>query len=326
MTSSIARGGPDVRALTVFERRAMGSPLRLITVGLNRIEAAAAWRIVSEDVERTEAALSRFRDSSGLTRLNRSGGDAWQTVDGRLYRMLATSHRAQRLTGGRFDPRVLGCLEELGEHGADLSGIDLGRGPSSTSGPWLDRIPRACRVRVRQAVDSGGIGKGLGLRWALRAVTTAGIVPTGLLLDAGGDVAVQGQAADGAWRIGVDDPRGGTEPLAVIEPADGAVATSSIAVRQWVATDGSIVHHLIDPATGQPGGGGLLAVTARAADPARAEVWSKALFLAGPGRIGPEARGRGMAVWWVEADGSLHMTPAARQLTAWTRDEGNTSP
>jgi thiamine biosynthesis lipoprotein len=56
-------------------------------------------------------------------------------------------------------------------------------------------------------------------------------------------------------------------------------------------------------------------------DPAWAEVWSKALFLAGRSRIGPEARSRGQAAWWIEEDGSIRMTPAARRMTTWVRDE-----
>jgi thiamine biosynthesis lipoprotein len=82
------------------------------------------------------------------------------------------------------------------------------------------------------------------------------------------------------------------------------------------------VHHLIDPGTGQPGGGGLLSVTVAGGDPAWAEVWSKALFLAGPAGIAGLARGRGLAAWWIDLEGGLAMTPAARQRTAWTADQG----
>ena len=42
------------------------------------------------------------------------------------------------------------------------------------------------------------------------------------------------------------------------------------------------------PATGDPGGAGLRAVTVAGSDPAWAEVWSKALFLEGR---------RGIASW-----------------------------
>lgn len=300
----------------------MGSALRLVVYGASRRDAVRAWEAVSGDVERTDAALSRFRDDSDLTRLNRGAGPEWHAVDGRLYAMLATARRAQRLTGGRFDPRVLGVLEALGERGAALAPPTLASDVTET-GEWLQREPRRRRVRIAVPVDSGGIGKGLALRWAAGALRRARISADGVLIDAGGDLVVEGRGPDGAWRIGVEDPADLTAHAAVLETSGGAVATSSVAVRQWAAPSGERVHHLIDPATGQPGGGGLQAVTVLGPDPAWAEVWSKALFLAGPSAIGLEARRRGLAAWWFEADGTLHMTPGARQRTIWTRQEGS---
>ena len=67
--------------------------------------------------------------------------------------------------------------------------------------------------------------------------------------------------------------------------------------------------------------GGLLAVTVAGPDPAWAEVWSKALFVEGAATIASLARARGLAAWWVAADGTLEMTPAARIRTRWVRAE-----
>ena len=64
-----------------------------------------------------------------------------------------------------------------------------------------------------------------------------------------------------------------------------------------------MLHHLIDPRTGEPGGDGLAAVTVAGPDPAWAEVWSKALFVEGARSIAAAARSRGLAAWWVGGDG-----------------------
>ncbi len=184
----------------------------------------------------------------------------------------------------------------------------------------LERRARERTVRVSEPVDSGGLGKGLGLRWAARAARTSLSSSEGLLLEAGGDIVAFGPQPDGGpWRIGIEDPFGSGEPMAVMELHAVPWPTSSTAVRRWTAPDGRSVHHLIDPRTGEPGGRGLVAVTVALADPAWAEVWSKALFLAGPSRIGPEARSRGLATWWVREDETLEMTPAARAMTIWER-------
>jgi FAD:protein FMN transferase len=301
-----------------FAGRAMGSPLRLTSVGLSPALATRAWDVVTSDVEESEQSLSRWRADSALSLLNaHAGDDECVLTDRRLIALLVASARAQRISGGRFDPRVVTRLEALGEH----AGVELPALTDELGGDraWLTCQPQARLARLSAPVDSGGIGKGLALRWATAALGRAELLPTGMLLEAGGDLVVRGERPGGGpWQVGVEDPRGGDQPLAVISSTRGAIATSSTAVRQWTAPDGAAVHHLLDPFTGKPGGEGLLAVTVAMPDPAWAEVWSKSLFLAGRGAIGAEARRRGLAAWWVEADGSLHLTPAARQQTAWT--------
>jgi thiamine biosynthesis lipoprotein len=309
--------GADPR-LERFEDRAMGSALRLTVHGAAPGSAARAWDAVRRDVEHTEECLSRWRASSDLSRLNAGPVEAWLDGDPRLATMLTLARRAQRQTQGRFDARVLRALEEIGEH----AGVPVRSDPDPDGGGigWLHRDGRNSRVRVAAPVDSGGIGKGLALRWALRAARRAAPGSHGLFLEAGGDIGVDGAGPEnGAWSIGVEDPTGSGDPLAVIVCRGGGIATSSTAVRHWIAPDGAAVHHLLDPRTGRPADGGLLAVTVAHLDPAWAEVWSKALFIGGRDAIGPEARARGMAAWWVEDDGSLHLTPAARAQTAWTQ-------
>jgi thiamine biosynthesis lipoprotein len=140
----------------------------------------------------------------------------------------------------------------------------------------------------------------------------------GALLEAGGDIVARGSAPQGGpWMIGIEHPGGGEEP-AVVALRDGAICTSSIALHRWRDRDGREVHHLLDPRSGEPGGEGLLAVTVAGPDPAWAEVWSKTLFLEGLRGIAARARALGLAAWWVRADGSVEMTPAARLATAWT--------
>ncbi len=116
-----------------------------------------------------------------------------------------------------------------------------------------------------------------------------------------------GDVREAAWNVGVEDPVAiGAEeagPIAVVELRVGAIATSSVGIRRWQAPDGAEVHHLIDPVTRTPARTGLIAVTVADADPAWAEVWTKALFLAGREGIRDEARGRGLAAWWIDGDG-----------------------
>ncbi len=311
------RGAAAADEVQQFADRAMGSPLRLVLVGATALTGARLWAAVRADVETTEQALSRFRDSAELVALNRSLGVP-TAVGPRLYAALAAADRAHRLTDGRFDPRVLLELERLGEHGADV-----GREPAVPFGGHhgrpVARRPRPRLVRVETPVDLGGIGKGLALRWAARRF---GTFDGGYLLEAGGDIVARGPSPDGpAWHVAIEDPLGGGDPPAIVSVTNGAVMTSSIAVRRWRAPDGTLVHHLVDPRSHEPADGGLLSVTVAGPDPAWGEVWTKGLFVEGALGIATLARRHGLAAWWIDASGRLGMTPAARERTLWVRDE-----
>ena len=316
----------------------MGSPLRLTVVGVTPGRAGAAWTAVSDEIEEIEQALSRFRPTSDLVRLNNRSGDLTGiAVHARLVAALVAAERARRVTAGAFDPRVLRDLERLGYAGVPVSrgsapsvpsprNVRAGQGLATFSdGRWLRCDPRHAMAAVALPVDLGGIGKGLALRWAATALARA--VPeldepgTGLLLEAGGDLLARGDAPQGGpWMVAIEDPFAAEEP-AIVALHDGAICTSSIAVHRWRTADGREVHHLLDPRTGEPGGAGLASVTVSGPDPAWAEVWSKTLFLEGSAGIGARARSLGLAAWWVRDDGLLEMTPAARERTTWVRGE-----
>ena len=316
----------DPHRIVGFSARALGSSLRLqVRLPASALEtsAVAAWEAVVAEFDAVDLALSRFRDDSELTAINRlAGTGAVVTVSWRLRTALAAIHRAGRVTGGRFDASVLDALERLGEHGADVTAGAAETPQFAAAGP---QAARASRVTVPdRPVDTGGIGKGLALRWA--AAAAAPLLPSGagLLLEAGGDLVAAGRGPAEGWMIGVDDPVAAdaeSGPLAVLALHGGAVATSSVGTRHWTAPDGGAVHHLVDPVTREPARTGLIAVTVAAADPAWAEVWTKALFVAGVERIGDEARARGLAAWWLDARGRLSMTPAARAQSPWVAEE-----
>jgi len=305
-------------SLTVhrFEARALGSPLRLIVHEVDRGSSARLWDEVLAEFAAVDASLSRFRDDSEITRLNRSaGGDQAMTASRRLSRALIAADRARRMTGGRFNPAVLADLDRLGYVGAAV-----GRAARRANASERPIARCADGIRLTDAIDLGGIGKGLALRWAAARIER-GCPDAAFLLEAGGDLVARGRAPEGGpWLVGIEDPAGGSGPVAVARIDSGAVATSSVRITRW-RSDGRDVHHLIDPATREPADGGLLAVTVAHRDPAWAEVWSKALFVAGCAGVAPLARERGLAAWWVPTDGTTEMTPAARQITTWVAAE-----
>lgn len=279
-------------------------------------EAARALAVF-RDVERV---CTRFDPESPLMRCN-AEPDRWHRAPRVLGRALRAAQRAHALTGGLFDPRVHDALVALGYDRSFHLGPGDGTGGQApgtpaSHGPWQPRfVPPVGLVHLGGArIDLGGIGKGLALRWARDRL---GRRCGDFLIAAGGDVvAAGGPGGEGAWRVGVEDPRGGPEPLAVLELRDLAVATSSVRVRRWTHA-GRPVHHLIDPKSGRPGGAGLMAVTVCHPDPAWAEVWSKSLFLAGPARLAAVATRRALPVLWVDDRGAVRFNRRMNELAIW---------
>ena len=135
--------------------------------------------------------------------------------------------------------------------------------------------------------DPGGIGKGLAADLVAGELIARGAV--GACVNIGGDLRVTGTPPHaGGWRIAIDDPLGGRHappPLAVVELAEGGVATSSRLKRRWRGRDGEARHHLIDPLTGTTACTTVLTASVVASEAWRAEVLAKAAFLADGSRL-----------------------------------------
>jgi FAD:protein FMN transferase len=326
----------------VRDGRALGSRLRLtVAAPVDRQLVDLAWSGVCQVFDEVDQAMSRFRDDSELTLLNRrlAGRDAIAALTAPVFvpsrvlaHALALADRARRATGGRFDARVVADLERLGATGVpqETAGRAARRASSvATARPLVVREGRGPLALLSPA-DLGGLGKGMALRLGRRRAAAALGAGTPFLLDAGGDLTSRGTPARprdaGGWSIGIEDPAGLGTPVATVElEPDQSIATSSVRIGRWSAPDGRAVHHLIDPVTGEPGGAGLRAVTVAWADPAWAEVWTKALFLEGSRGIAMAARRRGLAAWWIDDAGELSMTPAARLQTTWVRSEATSA-
>lgn len=317
MSVSASRTDVTVR----FRAMACDVTLRVVEPGPGSDDALARAQDVFGRVER---ACTRFDPDSPLMRAN-AAPRSWVTAPDECFAAVREAHRAHIETEGRFDPRV---LKTLVAYGYDRSlhfssgpvAVEPGQGrPSRARGAWrpgLDAARSAVRIGG-DPIDLGGIGKGLAVRWASAELANAG---SGFLVEAGGDCYAGGLAPDdGGWRVGVEDPAGGATPLAVLDTTDAGVATSSIRIRRW-QSGGRTVHHLIDPRTGEAADSGLLAVTVRAADPAWAEVWSKALFLAGRGSLRTLADAHDLQALWVDEDGFVGVSSALRPHLLWQRD------
>ncbi|MBY5163582.1 FAD:protein FMN transferase [Salsipaludibacter albus] len=242
---------------------AMGSDAHVVVV-----DAPPGLLAVARDlVGRLEAHWSRFRPDSDVSRLARAEG-SWVSVHADTHVLLERCRVGWELTAGRFDPTVLPALLAAGYDetftavaarvaaegtAPDATSTPARAGPVATSAPGLAGLeldPRRRRARLPAgvALDPGAIGKGLAADLVVEWLLEHGA--GGAMVNVGGDLRAAGQPpAPGGWGIEVAVPASATTVTLVV--ADAGIATSTPAYRCW-QHDGRLVHHLLDPVTGQP--------------------------------------------------------------------------
>jgi thiamine biosynthesis lipoprotein len=227
-----------------------------------------ARAVVEDELAAIDRACSRFRADSEIERVNASAG-RFVTVSPLLLEALEAALRAARLTDGAVDP-TLGEAIILAGYSRDFSELEQPRseplarpaapacrpivGARRASG-WklieVDHVSSRVRIPAGVRLDLGATAKALAADRAAAAARAA--TGAGVLVSLGGDIATAGPAYGAGWAIHVtDDHRDGPEaPGQTITIASGGLATSSITARRWVR-DGRVMHHILDPATGEP--------------------------------------------------------------------------
>jgi thiamine biosynthesis lipoprotein len=268
-----------------------GSQCTVIVADARPSDAAAAVIVLRRRLLEWHQRFSRFVPDSELTRLN-SDPHGTVTVSPLMRRVIEAALRAAGATGGLVDPTLLDQIEQAGyESHFDQTGLPLAEalaqaparragGPSPRASWRSVRTDRRTGTVTRPPgvrIDPGGIAKGV-FADELGALLAS---HHAFVIDCGGDVRLGGRLA----------PRREVHVASPFEDAvlhtftlrGGGVATSGIGKRSWRAPDGSVAHHLLDPATGKPAFTGIVQVTALAPTTVEAEALSKAALLAGPG-------------------------------------------
>lgn len=265
---------------------AMGSSARVVVVGGDRRLAERARRRIEE----LEARWSRFLPTSEVSRVNVAAGTP-AVVSEDTFLLFELACRGWRESGGRFDPTVGAAVARLGYETTFAlvrdDGPVAGRAAPAPGcgGIRLDPVVRAVTIPRGVHFDPGGIGKGLAADLVATELLTGGAA--GALVSLGGDLRVAGEPPAGraTWDVVVEDPFRPDVAVATLAVRDVGVATTARTRRVW-RRGGVPVHHLVDPATGEPAAGPL-AVTAVASEAWRAEVAAKAIAVGGAPEGGP---------------------------------------
>ena len=269
-----------------LEFQAMGSHM---LAAVDNDSAAAGERLASvpQWFGVWEDRLSRFRDESELSALNRSSGEPTE-VSEVLWDALQASLAAARFSEGLVSPtlaawveaagydRTFEDLEETAAHPTPVPAPAVAAG----AGLELDSASRRITLTDGRRLDLGGTAKGWAADRAAHRLRALGPC----LVDAGGDVAVHGPRQDGSgWAVGISDPFHPGESLDLLRLTRGGVATSGRDFHRW-KRQGKWQHHILDPRTGLPAETDVLTATVIAPNTVQAEAAAKVAIILGSER------------------------------------------
>lgn len=232
-----------------------------IALRLSGAGAEAAVTAAEKQMHELEALLSRTRADSAVSLLNGAGG-APQALDNRVWALLAAAQDYALATGGAFDVTVAPVVSAWGFTEAafrvpsrkELTELLKNVGPAHVDVSQTDTAVLSPGTQI----DLGGIAKGYATD-LMQALCDEYEITSGTIA-LGGNVYVRGTKEGGTlWQVGVQDPAG--SGLVGTVGLSDAYAVTSGGYQRYFEQDGSVYHHIIDPATGYPADSGLTSVT-----------------------------------------------------------------
>lgn len=236
--------------------------------------------IVFEEIKRIEGLLSKYKESSQISQLNKSGK---LKVSPETFYIIKKSKEFWQLTEGAFDITVGPILDLWGFTDKKYRLPSEAEIKNTLSLVGSDKIilkdsDNMVKFKILGTkIDLGGIAKGYALDCAVNKLKNSGI--NSCLINAGGQVYGLGDKFGKPWRIAIKSPRN-QEAIDYLALKDKSVSTSGD-YEQYFIKDKQRYSHIINPKTGFPVNSGVVSVTVIAPCGLTADALSTAIFVLG---------------------------------------------
>ena len=285
LTACGSAAAQEMQTAQVF---AMDTVMGLQATGGETAEALAA---AEDEIYRLDEELSRTREDSAVSQLNRAEAGTSVEVGAELYDLIARALAFSQATDGAFDITLAPVSSAWGftEDAYRVPAQEELAGLLAHVGAEHVHLDGASAVSLDQGtqIDLGAIAKGYASDRMAEIFQTHGVAHG--IVDLGGNTWVCGGNLEGEpWQIGIQDPAREAGALAGILSASDAFAVTSGGYQRYFEEDGKTYHHIIDPATGRPAESGLTSVTVVAdgtvGNGTMCDALSTALFVMGEER------------------------------------------
>ena len=266
--------------------QSMGTRLDMVVPGISSQKCEQLLEQVQSELNRLDLMLSLYRSDSDLSILNGSAHAGAMEIDQELFSILQEVRKLHKESGGYFDITMKPVFDFFTEYPGEDQGVpDAIRRTVGMDLLVLDHT----RVRFQEKgviLDLGGYGKGYAVK-RLVSIFEASEIENALI--SFGESLIYGLGAHpfgDSWKVSV--PVGDSQEAVVFNLKNEALSTSgnSLNSQKKFGDSGHIVNPITLELTSRLG-----LVSVKAIDPVRAEVFSTALFSAGPDRSGEISQG-----------------------------------
>lgn len=262
---------------------AMATRFEILVQGDNPVALRAAAEEALNEIERLDSQLSLYRPTSEMSWINARAASEPVRVEPELFRLLQRAQRLHAESGGVFDVTIaplVRCWGFMGGTGQMPEPEQIAKARSEVGMHLVLLKEEDFTIRFAKKgvmIDLGSIGKGYALERAADVLMDAGV--TSALLHGGTSTvyALGCPSPDETWKVAIDSPPDAAEPLrqanlrrsggeqkgslAVVSLQDEALSVSGVHGRSFIMGD-KRYGHVIDPRTGEPVQGALLAAVA----------------------------------------------------------------
>jgi thiamine biosynthesis lipoprotein len=281
---------------------AMATRFEIVLQGPSARTLRAAGEEALAEIERVERQLSLYIPESEIARVNTRAAFEPVCVSPPVFALLKQARQLSEATQGAFDVTLAPLVRSWGFMGGDGAPPDVdelrqARQSIGFHNLLLDESGQTVRfARAGAMIDLGAIGKGFAIDRAAAVLREAG-VERALLHGGTSTVCAMGQPFDAdAWKVVVDMPTKVTgrpafapeDVLAVVPLRDETLSVSAVWGRSF-SMKGRLCGHVMDPRTGEPVNGAVLAALAL---PSATETDALSTALLVMGASGLDAIGR----------------------------------
>ena len=283
----------------------MGTTFHIDCYGADEDIAANAARTAFALLHEIEAALTRFRDDSELSGINKDPAAAHK-MSRPLAECLKASIEAADMSGGYFDITFMPLYKLWDWRNSPKKLPDESDLKAALSRVGYSKIninfnDMSMRMKDGMMIDLGGIAKGYAIGKMSGVVTGLGV--SDAIIEGGGDLVV---TAARPYVIGIQDPFGRSNgKIAGRLIVNGPVSVfTSGDYEQFAVIDGKSYGHIIDPKTGYPAEGPKSA-TIIGSDPSLTDGLATALIAMGMKKAVEFSRGKKLATVLIDHAGNI---------------------